>query len=149
MCRTSPLVFDLVLNAEEQCYSVESVVWSPSADGLPISRNRRYTLCRRLASFTRKLDFNYDALQQYFFASQVAEAHLFFQASADMLNELNKDLAIKRGLPPMRTTSRGGLFPWHWPALMNLSERQKGLGPHARGSAKSRAYQSRAAGLST
>ncbi|CAJ1454758.1 unnamed protein product [Effrenium voratum] len=86
----TPLVFDLVLNAEEQCYSVESVVWSPSAHGLPISRDRRYTLCRRLASFTRKLDFNYDALQQYFFASQVADAHIFFQASADMSRHVER-----------------------------------------------------------
>ena len=41
-------VIDAGLNSQGLCYHVQSLVFSPEEEGVPIKRQRRYTLCLRV-----------------------------------------------------------------------------------------------------
>jgi hypothetical protein len=112
----------------QQClhplYTVQSLVWNAADEGLPIRRERRYTICIRKGSFgIPLLRFNSSVWSSLVFCSRVATGDIFLHASDEHLSHLRQDLCFRKGFPPVRVRSNGADGVWAWEVLMSKSER--------------------------
>jgi site-specific DNA-cytosine methylase len=103
---------------------VQSLVWNAADEGLPIRRERRYTICIRKGSFgIPLLRFNSSVWSSLVFCSRVATGDIFLHASDEHLSHLRQDLCFRKGFPPVRVRSNGADGVWAWEVLMSKSER--------------------------
>jgi hypothetical protein len=111
----------------EQClwpdYIGSSMVWSAADEGLPIRRERRYSLCIRKTLGPSLLSFNDLTWSSLIFCNRVVTASIFFQASADHIDGLRHDLCDRKRFPQTRIRSTGEPGKWAWEVLMSRSER--------------------------
>ena len=116
-----PKVLDLTLNYQEPvpAYAISSVVFNASDLGLPVSRVRRYTLCRSVSSGAR-VDYTYTNLAAVTFRRLLLDGGVYFRASEAMLDEMNQKLATNCHLPPSNGGSR-----WPWSALLRVGQYQR------------------------
>eukprot|EP00435_Cladocopium_sp_Y103_P045640 s774_g13.t1 len=56
--------------------------------------------------------------------SPALQPKVYMRASEKLLNVFGQEMAKRRGLPPLRTSSTGELRPWDWMALLTTSERR-------------------------
>ena len=111
-----PKTLDLALNYQEPvpAYAISSVVFDASDLGLPVSRLRRYTLCRMVSSDAR-VDYTYTNLAAVTFRRLLLDGSVYFRASEAMLDEMNQELARNCHLPPTNGGRR-----WPWSALLRV-----------------------------
>lgn len=107
----------------ESKYIVSSIVWSSLDEGLPIRRERRYTLCLRKDMLPVKLSFELPLWSKLAFCKLVSSGRIFLQADSSKVLDLNKQMATRRNLPPVRVRSNGEEGEWAWEVLMSVSER--------------------------
>lgn len=111
------------LNHPVPCYVVQSLVWSPEDEGIPVRRERRYTLCIRMDLAPPLLRFDDLTWRALAYAGQAATAELFLRASAEAMTQLKSLYARRRGFPDVRTRSNGTQGEWSWEALLTSNER--------------------------
>ena len=116
-----PAIIEAVLSP---VYFVQSLVWSSLDEGLPIRRERRYTICIR-----KDLGLSIPQWTESFwcrvaFCNRVSTAHIFLQASDDDIEALRTHWCSKRGLPVSRIRSDGSPGKWAWEVLLTSAERK-------------------------
>ncbi len=120
-------VLDQILNANlepnDPGYTVQSLVWSALDEGIPVRRERRYTLCIKNDLLPLLVPFNLEVWRTLSFAECVSRGTIFFKATSDMMAQLKEECAARRGLPPHRVRSNGCQGEWSWEVLLTASER--------------------------
>ena len=120
-------VLDRILNANlepnDPGYTVQSLVWSALDEGIPVRRERRYTLCIKNDLLPLLVPFNLEVWRTLSFAQCVSRGAIFFKATSDMMAQLKEECAARRGLPPHRVRSNGCQGEWSWEVLLTASER--------------------------
>ena len=115
-------VVDAGLNSQGLCYHVQSLVFSPEEEGVPIKRQRRYTLGLRSDLCPPLLKFDAATWRCVAFAERVATAEMYFQASKELLSVWKKTLARRQALPDRPTFAKQD-EDWCWQALLTSTER--------------------------
>ena len=100
----------------EQClcpdYTVSSLVWSAADEGLPIRRERRYSLCIRKSLGRSLLSFNHLIWSSLIFCNRVVTASIFFRHRyitlnlSDMICVIGKDF-LELGFGPLVNPESG------------------------------------------
>eukprot|EP00971_Amphidinium_carterae_P342037 6481169-Amphidinium_carterae.2 len=99
-------------------YHVQSVVFSPHEMGIPVHRNRRYTLCTLRPSLTICRPFTRASLQELAFRSLLLTAEIFLNAPEDELLALKESMAVANNLPP---NFQG--VEWRWRSVLSAGDK--------------------------
>lgn len=104
-------------------YYVFSIVWNACDEGLPIRRERRYTICIRKRLGKPILPFSLSTWSRLVFCNRVATCEIFLNASDEQISKLRDDMCARKGIPSTRIRSSGGVGVWAWEVLMSKAER--------------------------
>lgn len=111
----------------EEClkplYSVQSLVWNATDEGLPVRRERRYTICIKTDLGQSCLEFSMSIWTELAFCKLVSSGDIYLQASTAHIESLRAELCIRKGLSTERIRSTGEKGKWAWEVLMSKSER--------------------------
>lgn len=110
-------------------------MFSPKDLGLPVLRERRYTICR-LRSSRVSVDYTFYNLEVVAFRRCMLDGGVFFRATQSMVDDLNKQFAAASHLP---LTFHGQRWPWsavlkagQFRRLHEAMQRKKAAWPSAR-----------------
>ena len=105
-------------------YRVESVVWNVLDEGLPVSRERRYTICVLAKHGGPTMSLEAEVWHDAVFSNRCLAADVYLRATATDIEVLRSSWASKRRLPSKRKNSKGQEVDWAWEALLTSSQRQ-------------------------
>jgi len=94
-------------------YTVQSVCFSPTDQGAPIERRRRYTVCTLNKTMKLNIPYCIRSFSEVTFRRLEMNGSVFFQASDEQLEEAKAAVAGHRGLPLVIDGK-----PWSWRALL-------------------------------